>query len=107
MSDVALKPLECDALLWLLRESGSLLSSQVPDVADRDPVFGTTTPGVRTFRGLARQGLCFETEEDPMDPEEPEGERWTSSWELTEAGWAMAHRVAAPSAAPVARRLGR
>lgn len=80
----ALTPIEQDAMAWLRREQG-LLVSRIPDQTETD-VLGSRTPGRATFRRLEKLGLCFETEEDLMDPNDPDLGTWTPSIELTDAG---------------------
>jgi hypothetical protein len=87
-----LTPIECEAMAWLNRAGGLLLTA-VPDKSDTD-VIGSRTPGRPTFARLEKKGLCFLTEEDRMFPDEPENmETWTPTFELTDAGraWVKDH----------------
>jgi hypothetical protein len=82
----ALTPIEHDAMTWLLHAQ-SLLVSRIPDKTETD-VLGGRTPGRATFKRLEKLGLCYETDEDLMDPTDPDMGTWTPSIELTAAGQA-------------------
>lgn len=63
---------EMTALRLLAEGGGSLIEWRVPETNDKDPVFGTVTPGHTTYRRLEKLGLVFYTEEEPFDlPDDP------------------------------------
>lgn len=110
MNALQLKPIEVEVMDRLARQ-GEILISTVPDTAQTD-VLGTRTAGRATYGRLIKQGLVYQTEEDPMFPEDgPTGETWTPSYGLTEEGraWVATYRQrltieASPVPAPRARR---
>lgn len=58
---------ELVALRLLEEAGGALMEWQVPEKNEREPVFGTVTPGHSVYRKLAKLGLVFYTEEEPFD----------------------------------------
>ena len=58
---------EITALRLLVDAGGSLIEWRVPETNEKDPVFGTVTPGHTTYRRLEKLGLVFYTEEEPFD----------------------------------------
>lgn len=58
---------EIAALEILVERGGSVLTSAVPDKNEKDCVFRTVTPGHPVYKKLEKKGLCFYTEEDPME----------------------------------------
>lgn len=105
MSDKPLTPLEEEAVLWLQRES-SILITQIPDKTETGAVFGDRTPGRATFRRLEKAGLCYQTEEDPMFPEDgPDSPTWTPTIDLTDLGraWCVTPVGASVPTATIAR----
>lgn len=58
---------EMTALQLLVDGGGSLIEWRVPETNEKDPVFGTVTPGHTTYRRLEKMGLVFYTEEEPCD----------------------------------------
>lgn len=81
--DRPLTDLEYDALKRLDR--GGLLVSQVGARTETD-VFSQRIGGRATYQRLEKAGLCFETEEDLLFPEQPELGTFTPTLELTDAG---------------------
>lgn len=58
---------EVTALRLLVDGGGSLIEWCVPEVNEKDPVFGGVTPGHTTYRRLEKLRLVYYTEEDPFD----------------------------------------
>ena len=58
---------EITALRLLEEAGGSVIEWKVPETNEPDPVFGTVTPGHGVYRKLARLGLVFYSEEEPLD----------------------------------------
>lgn len=84
-----------NAALQLLQEQGgSLIEWRVPETTEKDPVFGTTIPGMPVYRKLERMGLVFFTEEEPFDlPGDPlDGFQFSSEIYITDAGKALVRR---------------
>lgn len=63
----ALSENEMTALRLLVEGGGSLIEWRVPDVNEKDPVFGGVTPGHTTYRRLEKLGLVYYTDEEPFD----------------------------------------
>jgi hypothetical protein len=74
---------EVEAIKWLKRDI-SILVTRIPEKTEKDGL-GFITPGMSVFKKLIKQGLCFQTIEDPM----PDGIVFTESMELTEEGDAI------------------
>lgn len=78
--------------LRLLDEhGGSLIEWRVPESDEKNPVFGTTTPGIRIYRELERKGLVFFTDEEPLSlpGEALDGFQFSCEIYLTERGKAV------------------
>lgn len=58
---------ELTALRLLVEAGGSLIEWRVPETNEKDPVFGSVTPGHGVYRKLEKLGLVFYTEEEPFD----------------------------------------
>jgi len=58
---------ELTALRLLVEAGGSVIEWRVPDTNEKDPVFGTVSPGHSTYRKLEKLGLVFYTIEEPFD----------------------------------------
>lgn len=71
---------EHEALDWLKSQGGSVLITQVPEKNERG-VFGTV-PGLTVFKKLARKGLVYFTEEEPLKLEDGTLIEFTPSIEL-------------------------
>lgn len=88
MVDYKLSSGELDALSWLVRNDGVLITG-IPEKTEVDCI-GCVTPGMNMFRKLEKKGLAFLTEEDPIFPEDHElydpEDIWTPSLYLTEKG---------------------
>jgi hypothetical protein len=85
---------EQTALRLLQEHGGSLIEWRVPEINEKDPVFGTTTPGMPVYRKLERMGLVFFTEEEPFDlPGDPlDGFQFSSEIYITDEGKALITR---------------
>ena len=79
------------ALRVLQEQGGSLIEWRVPETTEKDPVFGTITPGMPVYRKLERQGLVFFPEEEPFDlPGDPlDGFQFSCEIYLTDEGKAV------------------
>lgn len=97
----ALSATEIDAMEWLQRNEGALVS-RIPDKTETDEL-GFKVPGRTIFRRLEKLGLCYESEEDPMFEDEPDGPTWTPGLYLTEEGRAWKAPPPVPPA-PAAHR---
>ena len=63
--EISLSKSERAALEFLLKNDG-VLTSTIQDKNEKNH-WGDVIPGHSTFRKLEKKGLCFYTEEEPMD----------------------------------------
>lgn len=90
-----LTPIEIEAMAWLKRHDGVLIS-QLEDKTETD-VLGFRQPGLNVFKRLAKLDLCYISEEDPMFEDEPALGTWTPGLYLTEAGRTWVEPPPAPA----------
>lgn len=83
-----LRPNERRALEILAEAGGAVLVTAVPEKTEREIVFGLEIPGHPVFKRLERAGLCFYTEETPLDlPGDPlDGFTFTPEIYITDQG---------------------
>ncbi len=74
--------------LRLMRTGFNTMVNRIPDKTYRDGV-GIVTPGMAVYRRLAKKGLCYQTEEEPLE----DGFVFTESMELTDAGLELAQKL--------------
>lgn len=76
------------ALRLLVDAGGSVIEWQVPETNEKDLVFGIVTPGHSVYRKLAKLGLVYYTEEEPLDlPGDPlDGFCFSSEIYIDDAG---------------------
>ncbi len=74
--------------LRLMRAGIHTMVNRIPDKTYRDGV-GIVTPGMAVYRRLAKKGLCYQTEEEPLE----DGFVFTESMELTPEGLELAQKL--------------
>lgn len=89
MTEVNLSEAERNALAFLIRNGGSVLTSSVPDKNEKD-AFGNIEAGVKVYVKLEGRGLVIITEEDPITLEDGTEFTYTNEFYITDEGRAAA-----------------
>jgi hypothetical protein len=80
---------EHNGLAMLIQNGGSILVSRISETNSKG-LYGEIEPGMPVFRRMAKKGWCFETEEDPTEMKDGDGNtfifEFTPSIEITPEG---------------------
>jgi len=86
----ALSETERNALEFLIRNGGSVLTSSVPDKNEKD-VFGNVEAGIKVYLKLETRGLVVVTEEDLIILEDGTEFTFTNEVYITDEGRSSLH----------------